>query len=216
MNEINYDTINYEDYPLLTDEMNHEEIWENYVKNNNRAICGNGHDTIQEVIKSNTALYKQVGVEAYLQPWGNIVDVGAGYNILQSFLSIHNTYYPCDLIERMPNTIKVNQDCILPFQDNFADGIVSINTFQHLTPHQRFTYINEFERVLVPNGKAIVTFTSDVVFNPPHPFCYTGQYRIPIVDSKEFSSWNKNLLKLDIKQRYDGLTTIVLMKPKND
>lgn len=204
--------INYDNYELLTEEMNHEKIWEDYVKKNKTAICGRGCDSIQEIIKHNTALYKALGIDAYLQQWGKIIDVGARYNILQSFLTQYNTYYPCDLIQRMPNTIKVNQDCILPFEDNFADGIVSLNTFQHLTPKQRLTYIKEFYRVLMPRGKAIISFTSNLYFKASNQYCFTGNYLIPIVNNEELKTWQDNISLLDIKQRCDGLTTAVFEK----
>ena len=92
---------------------------------------------------------------------GKVLDAAAGYGALSKRLfEMGYEVYPVDI---NPSKFKVKElKCLkvdlnknLPFQDNFFDLVVSVETIEHLKNVWHF--IKELHRVLKPNGQLIIT-----------------------------------------------------------
>ena len=205
---------------ILTDDVDKVELWKDYIKDDNRAICGQGADTPQEINYLNTNLAKQAGIEAFLPLWGKLVDIGAGYGCVEKLLSHTVGYYPCDLIQHTPVITPI--DGKLPFEDDSIDCVVSCNMFQHITSNQRLEYIKESYRILhEKSGYLFIACSMD--WGPfsarqlpkynDRSCAQTGKYFVPIPDGNEISEWNaQGFYILSNTQRYDGFTGIWMRK----
>lgn len=92
---------------------------------------------------------------------GKILDAAAGKGALtQSLLDRGFEVYPVDidpehfLVSRV-RCSKVDLNTQLPFEDNFFDAVMCIETIEHL--ENPWQYLREVYRVLKPNGQLIIS-----------------------------------------------------------
>lgn len=205
---------------MLTDDMGLEEIWEKYVEEDDKAICGMGTHDPRVANQVNVLLAKYIGIEACLPDYGQVVDIGAGYNCIERLLAKSVDYFPCDLVKRTPTTTVINGT--LPFEDNSTDCVVSNNAFQHMTPNQRERYVEEAMRILKPRGDLFIGCNTTcglfksartLEFEGKH-YVATGDFMTTIPDDKEVNNWiAKGFHIVTINSRTDGYTGIWLKKP---
>jgi tRNA (uracil-5-)-methyltransferase TRM9 len=90
--------------------------------------CGNGKNMKYGCQNNNLQMY---GIE-YSQALTNIC-INQGLNVIQG------------------NALT------LPFEDNSFDAIIMIAVIHHIEPELHINVLNEIQRVLVPNGKCLIT-----------------------------------------------------------
>jgi SAM-dependent methyltransferase len=179
-----------------------------YVEEDDKSICGVGTKELNEIQKWNTILYRTSGLLNYIPHEGSVVDIGSGFNTLESFLTPNHAYYPCDITKRAFNTI-VLEDQKLPFEDESIDCVVSINCFQHITIKNRMKYIKEIIRILKNGSMCFITFQMK-----GSGFAITGDYIVPFVCQEEIMSWlEQGLISVQSTMRNDGFTGVWFKKP---
>lgn len=199
---------------LLPDDISSKDlvdIWKKYEQEDNTAICGTLESkSIREINQLNSRLYKACGLLNHLPEWGSLVEIGAGYGSIKRFLAMYVDYYPCDIIERTPETI-VLEDYKLPFEDETKSTVVSVNCFQHITPPNRLKYIKEAHRVLDKQGMCFVTYTKRPIDAPQ--YAITGDFIVPYVTSSEINSWfDVGFSYMSSTVRNDGFTGLWMQK----
>lgn len=181
---------------ILTDDVDLVEVWNKYEAEDNKAICGAGTSTYDETVRMNSILYRNCGVEAYIDftYTGRVIDIGAGYDILRGFCPT-SEYYPVDIKPRTPSTIVVKNEK-LPFRDNFTWYVFSLNMFQHINVERRLRYVQEAYRILKPGGRFFIGASIHNPFSLMNPVNYdgveyakTGEYFVPFINNQEIATW---------------------------
>lgn len=172
---------------ILPDDANLVDIWNKYVAEDDKSICGSGTTDINEINRLNQALIKRSGYTTSAPIAGTLVEIGSGYNSLYGLLNEHIKYYPCDIVQRTPMTIQI-ENGKLPFADNSIDYVVAINCLQHMTPTHRLQYIKEAYRILITNNYPNLFVTYNMQ-NDSYPYAITGDYLVPKVTKEEFTTW---------------------------
>lgn len=136
----------------------------------------------------------------HLQPQTKILDWGCGHGRYYSLFE-QSDYYGIDISEELIKIAKnkyphakfiVNQSFLsLPFENNFFDYIVCLDTLHHIPSknyHQKF--IKEAHRTLKENGIIILTVWN---LNLIH-LLFSGKFeRIKYIFKSAFQRWFKNL-----------------------
>lgn len=129
-----------------------------------------------EDIVGPTQLYQYQYIEPYLKSSNAVLDVACGTGYGSKFLVEHNAVvYGVDISNEVINfathrypEIQFIQSSAdnLPFEDNFFDVIVSVETVEHI--HDDISFLKEVHRVLKPNGKILLTTPHHGFGNPFH------------------------------------------------
>jgi len=77
----------------------------------------------------------------------NKLNLGCGDDILEGWINI-DAYNPIAQVKADVSS--------LPYDDNFADVILASHVIEHFHFHDGFKVINEWKRVLKPDGKLII------------------------------------------------------------
>lgn len=174
---------------ILPENIDHYKVWEQYVNDDPGAICGAAltRESIDELRQKNAFLYTAMGALNYLSPWGKILDVGAGYGSLRLLLNEYHNYVPVDVYPNLPESIIVDGNGSLPFEDNSFDFVYCSNVMQHIHENVKAAYFKEFYRVLKSNGKLFLAFQVDDYKLPPRfndmRYAVTGNYFVPLLSS---------------------------------
>lgn len=207
---------------ILPENIDHYQVWKDYVEADPGAICGGlEFRSIEECRQINSFLYKAMGALNYLNPWGRILDVGAGYGSLRLLLNQYHDYVPVDVFPFIPDSTIVSGDGQLPFPDQSFDYVYCSNVMQHIYSSIKEKYISEFYRILKVNGKAFISFQVDDYKLPPRfnntRYAVTGDYFVPLNTGQEIDTMiNKvgfqNLIKC---KRPDDFTSWWCLKNEN-
>jgi len=207
---------------ILRDDMDHVKIWEEYVKEDPGAICGQftEHKTMSDVRRTNANLYEMMGVLNYLRPWGTIVEIGSGLEAFELLLNRYHQYIPFDILKHRKTTNILKGDGTIPCLDGIADFIICHNVFQHLTPKQRALYMDESCRVLKDRCRMFLSVTIDSDKNTDsrtllggQRWTVTGDYFTPYCNWDEVISWlSKKWNILSKIERYDAFTGLWMEK----
>jgi cyclopropane fatty-acyl-phospholipid synthase-like methyltransferase len=157
----------------------------------------------------------------------NVLEIGAGYGSLKSFIETHTNhiYAGVDVVPRVAGVIETTLDGLLP--RSLVDSergrfsyVVSSNVFQHFSARQRNQYIADAHTILHEHGLFIFNLTVDTIKLPRYMRDETGaawadhygQYTsIPRGDVVYGELANRFRI-LYVTQRYDGLFNFVCQK----
>ena len=152
-----------------------------------------------------------------------LLDIGAGYGMLKEFVeqSTALKYYGVDVYPKFDGVLKVENGSTLPPEImSMQFGVVaSLNVFQHLSIAQRRHYMEQVQKILIPNlGVFTVTIS---LMHPQNPrfkgfvcketgkqyMCHYGQYT-EVQGVQEFiNDLVKHFNILSFSERCDGSYT---------
>lgn len=102
-----------------------------------------------------------------------ILEAGALGSIIPSIFAEYSDYHALDIGSEIINTYKNckcfhNDLCKTPFESNYFDVILCVSVFEHMPEGKWKDALIEFERILKPGCRAIITL--DVAYTPKCPF----------------------------------------------
>lgn len=176
---------------ILPENINHREVWAEYVKTDPGAICGAYLDFQhpENVRMSNAMLYKHMGALSYLGPTDSVLDVGSGYESLRALLTMYNVYYPYDVLPYTNFTNILDGTGTISFDNIKFDRIYCHNVFQHLHINVIKRYVASFVNIVSDTGYVFLSSSCDDGGDchrvGEHKYAVTGDFFIKQRSSKE-------------------------------
>lgn len=200
---------------LLPENINHREVWSEYVATDPGAICGAFTDFQhpENVRMNNAILYKHMGALSYLGPTDSVLEVGSGYESLRTLLTMYNIYYPYDVLPYTNFTNILDGTGEISFNSLKFDRVYCHNVFQHLHLEVIKKYVSSFVNLVNDTGYVFLSSSCDDGAGSyrvnGRKYAVTGDFFIEHRSSKELEDIfvNAGFQIVSKTQRFDDFTS---------